>query len=63
MLDVDGTGRELSYSELVRGTVQIEFSRKGEPATDAAGAGDEQDVDADDVDAVDLADEQDGDDT
>lgn len=45
VLDVDGTGRELPYSELVRGTVQVEFSRKGGPATDEAGPDDEQDGD------------------
>jgi ribosome maturation factor RimP len=29
-LDVDGTPRELPLADVVRGTVQVEFSRKGE---------------------------------
>ena len=35
VLDVDGTERVLPYAELVRGTVQVEFNRKGDPAPDA----------------------------
>jgi ribosome maturation factor RimP len=30
VLDVDGTERRLALGEVVRGTVQVEFSRKGE---------------------------------
>ena len=30
-LDVDGSERVLPYAELVRGNVQVEFGRKGEP--------------------------------
>lgn len=47
VLDVDGTERVLPYAELVRGTVQVEFNRKGDPAPDA------------DADAVPDADEED----
>jgi ribosome maturation factor RimP len=30
-LDVDGAPRVLSYAEVVRGSVQVEFGRKDEP--------------------------------
>ena len=30
VLDVDGTERRLALGEVVRGTVQVEFARKGE---------------------------------
>lgn len=36
LLDVDGDERHLPYAEVVRGTVQVEFSRKGEPELDDA---------------------------
>ena len=52
VLDVDGTERALPYAELVRGSVQVEFSRKGEPAPDE----DTADEDAADEDAADEED-------
>ena len=50
VLDVDGTERVLPYAELVRGTVRVEFNRKGDPAADA-------DADADGVPDVDEEDD------
>ena len=44
VLDVDGAARALGWSELVRGTVQVEFSRKEEPVEDVPA--DEEGADA-----------------
>lgn len=47
-LDVDGTLREVSYADVARALVQIEFNRKGHrPAADD---GTDTDTDTDDVD-------------
>lgn len=50
VLDVDGDVREIPYADLVRGAVQVEFSRKGD-ADDAADAADADADDAADADA------------
>ena len=50
-LDVDGEERVLSLEGLVRGEVQVEFARKGEPVSDDLD-------DADDLDDVDELDEE-----
>ena len=42
VLDVDGTERVLPYAELVRGSVQVEFSRKGEPTPDEPATDEEE---------------------
>ena len=38
VLDVDGTERVLAYADLLRGVVQVEFNRKGDPVAGEADA-------------------------
>ena len=42
VLSVDGAEQVLTYAELVRGTVQVEFSRKDDPAEDTDDPADEE---------------------
>lgn len=44
VLEVDGAERSLAHSELVRGNVQVEFSRKDEPEDEADEADDEEEA-------------------
>jgi ribosome maturation factor RimP len=49
VLDVDGAQRVLPYAELVRGAVQVEFSRKGAPEPDVDDVDDVDDDEGDDA--------------